>query len=168
MQVRESTEDDAMRLMKQWLHHHKTTNNMWIGQIKNYPNTIFLYTQNQQKDAKNREKLVKVSYSNKVPIAQLYCQWQSNNLQGTKETRVYKSHFDTCQMVLEADLCVRATMKISGINIVPKIGLYNGARGTLIDFIYKDVCGPNNQHGPHLTEAVVVDCPGLNLGHAEP
>ncbi len=62
-------------------------------------------------------------------------------------------------MVLDTDLCSGATVAISGINIMTEIGLYNGTRVTLIDFIYKDVCIPNNQHGPHLSEAVVVDFP---------
>ncbi len=71
-------------------------------------------------------------------------------------------------MVLDTNLCIGATVAISGINIVPEIGLYNDTRGTIIDFIYTDICGPNNQHGPHLTESVVVDFPGLKLGNAEP
>ena len=35
-------------------------------------------------------------------------------------------------------------------------------------FIYRDVCGSNNQHGPHLPKAVVVDFSGLKLRNAEP
>ncbi len=71
-------------------------------------------------------------------------------------------------MVLETSFCVGATVAISGIKIVLEIRIYNGARGTLIDFIYKDICGPNNQHGPQLPEAVFVDFPGLKLRNAEP
>ncbi len=71
-------------------------------------------------------------------------------------------------MVLDTNLYVRTTVAISGINIMPKIGLYNGARDTLIDFIYKDVYGPNNQHGPYFPEAAVVDFSGLKLGNANP
>ena len=71
-------------------------------------------------------------------------------------------------MVLECDLCVGEMVSLSGINIVPEAVLYNKARGKLIDFIYDNVCGPNDKHGGHLPKCVIVDFPGLKLGNAEP
>ena len=37
---------------------------------------------------------------------------------------------------MQTDLCVGSPVAISGINILPKVGLCNGARGTLIDIVY--------------------------------
>ncbi|KAL7543193.1 hypothetical protein ACHAWF_007334 [Thalassiosira exigua] len=54
-------------------------------------------------------------------------------------------------MVLQTDLCIGATVTISSINIVPKAGLYNGARGTIVDYL-----------------CAIVDFPGLKLGNAKP
>ena len=71
-------------------------------------------------------------------------------------------------MVLNTDLCVGATVALFGINIVPEAGLYNGARGTLIDFIFERPEGPNNRDGDYLPECVIVDFPGLKLNGAEP
>ena len=71
-------------------------------------------------------------------------------------------------MVLECDLCVGAMVSLSGINIVPEAGLYNGAIGIPIDFVYHNVCVPNDKHGGHLTKCVIVDFSGLNLENAEP
>jgi len=53
-------------------------------------------------------------------------------------------------MVLSANLCVSAPVAISGIHFVPELGLYNGARGTIIDIVYDNVVGPNNKHEYHL------------------
>ena len=71
-------------------------------------------------------------------------------------------------MVLEIDLCVGATVAFSGINIVPEAGLYNGARGTIINFILHDPCGPKDKHGEYLPSCLIVDFPGLKLGTAKP
>lgn len=103
-----------------------------------------------------------------MPVARLQCKWQSNKNQGQGRTRVFKSHFTTSRMVLETDLCVGATVALSGINVVPEAGLYNGARGTLVDFIYEDPYGPNDKNGEHLPRCVIVDFPGLKLGAAKP
>lgn len=61
-----------------------------------------------------------------------------------------------------------APVAINGINIVPEAGLYNGARGWVIDIVYDTVEGPNNQLQNHLPRYVVVDFPGLKLGKAKP
>ncbi len=69
----------------------------------------------------------------------LQCQWQSNKNQGHESPWVYKSHFMTKSMVLEKYWCVGDTVVLSGINIGPEVGLYNGAQGTLINFVYNNV-----------------------------
>ncbi len=71
-------------------------------------------------------------------------------------------------MVLDTYLCVWATVALSGINIVPEAGLYNGVQGKLIDFIYKGPCGPNDKHGEHLLSCIIIDFLGLKLGNAKP
>ena len=126
---------------------------------KTSKNNLLIHTK-FWKNVKNQEKLVELSQESKKTVARLQCQWQSNKNQGQNNTRVYKSHFKTCQMVLECDLCVGAMVSLSGINIVPEDGLYNGAREKLIDFVYDNVCGPNNKHGGHLPKFVIVDFPG--------
>ena len=86
-------------------------------------------------------------------------QWKNANVQ---------SHFTTTRMVLETDLCVGAKVALSGINIVPEAGLYNGAQGTVIDFIYENPCGSNDKHREHLPSCAIVNFPGLKLGNAKP
>ena len=71
-------------------------------------------------------------------------------------------------MVLKTHLCVGATVALSGINIVPEAGLYNAARGLIVDIVYDTVVGPNDKHGEHLPKYIVVDFPGLILGNAKP
>ena len=163
-----STEADAERLMKQGLHHHRSMDPDFVCMVENHPKTVYLFTQNHEKNVKNLEKLASLSQKSKVPVARLQCQWRSNKNQGRESTRVVKGHFKTKQMVLESDLCVGATVALSGMNIVPEAGLYNGARGKVIDFIYNTVCGPNDRHGDPLPICVIVDFPGLKLGNAKP
>ena len=71
-------------------------------------------------------------------------------------------------MVLQTDLCVDTTVALWGINIVPEAGLYNGARGSIVDIVYDTVVGPNDKHGEHLPKYIVVDFPGLRLGNTKP
>ena len=49
------------------------------------------------------------------------------------------------------------------MNFVPELGLYNGAKGTIIDIVYNNFVGPNNKHKHHLHQYVVVDFPGFKL-----
>jgi hypothetical protein len=163
------TDEDAARLMRQCLHHHKSSPE-WLEYIEDHPKTIHLYTMNYEKNTKNLQKLVKLSERTKRPVARLQCQWQSNRNRGQGSSRVYKSHFTTTKMVLQTDLCVGATVALSGVNIVPEAGLYNGARGQIVDFVYDNhqVCGPNDKQGDHLPRCVIVDFPGFRRGTAEP
>ena len=63
-----STDKDAERLLKQYMNHHRS-NEAWMQGIEDDPSTIFLYTQNFEKNIKDREKLVKISQKDNVPVA---------------------------------------------------------------------------------------------------
>ncbi len=54
-------------------------------------------------------------------------------------------------------------MAISNVNILPEIGLYNGAIGT-VKIVYNNrPVGPNDKEHCHLPDYVVVDFPNLKL-----
>ncbi|KAL7551572.1 hypothetical protein ACHAWF_014759 [Thalassiosira exigua] len=164
LRVGMSTDEDAKRLMKQlWL---RQTDGEWKRATKDDPKTIHMFTHNFKKNQKNIDKLVDLSNKTGRPVARLQCQWQSN-MQGYEQ--VYKSHFSKSRMFLETDLCVGDTVALAN-NIVPEAeaGLYNGARGAIIDFIYHTVGGPNDKQGEHLPPCVIVDFLGLRLGSAKP
>ncbi len=57
---------------------------------------------------------------------------------------------------------------LSEINIIPEAGLYNGARGMRVNFIYNTVVGPNDKQGDHLPIYVIIDFAGLKLGNDKP
>ena len=162
LRVGKTSREDAARLMK--LFWSSQTDTEWKREIEDDPKTINLFAHNHEKNLKNRDKLVDMSNSTECPVARLQCQWQSNN-QGTD--RVYKTHFSKSKIVLETDLCVGATVALSD-NIVPEAGLYNGARGTVVDFIYRTVAGPNDKHGEPLPLCIICDYPGLRLNGAKP
>ena len=79
------------------------------------------------------------------------------------KSTVNKKHFKASNLVLSTDLCVHAKVAIGGINFIPELGLYNGARGEIVDIVYKTMAGPNNKHEDHLPAYVVVDFPHLRL-----
>ena len=93
-----------------------------------------------------------MSNRTKVPVARLKCEWTSNKKQVKGVATVRKSHFKQTNIVFSTNLCVTAPVAISGINFVPELGLYNGARGTIIDTVYDNIVGPNNKHEYHLPQ----------------
>ena len=163
LRVGRSEDADGQRFMRQFWHWQRDPE--WTKAIENDPKTIYLYAFNYEKNRKNLERLAELSEQTGFPVARLQCQWQSNK-QGWSS--VYRSHFATAKMVLQTDLCIGASVAISGINIVPEAGLYNGARGTIVDYVFDTVCGPNDKQGDHLPRCVIVDFPGLKLGNAKP
>ena len=163
------SQENAERLVRQSLHFHDSTDPEFRKFIENHPKTVFLYATKDEKRAKNEEKLVQLSGESNNPVARLKCEWRSERNRGEGYNSIYKTHFNSSNIQYGGvDLCVGATVAIQGRNIVPEAGLYNGARGTIIDFIYDSVCGPNNKQGAHLPRAVIVDFPGLKLGNAKP
>jgi hypothetical protein len=47
---------------------------------------------------------------------------------------------------------------ISNVNILPEIGLYNGAIGTVVEIVYNNrLVGPNDKEHCHLPDYVVVN-----------
>jgi hypothetical protein len=160
LRVGEATDDDAKRLMNLHFYNYSTEEK---DHLENLPGTMWLYTHREMANEKNKEKLATLANKTKVPVAKLKCHWQSNRIQGKGQATASRSHFKNQNLVLQTDICVGASVAISGINIVPEVGLYNGARGTVIDIVYDDVVGPNNKHQYHLPRYVVVDFPGLKL-----
>ena len=77
-------------------------------------------------------------------------------------------HFTTSKMVLETDLCVGTTVDLSEINIIPEAGLYNGARGMIVNFVCTTVVGPNDKQSGHLLRCIIIDFAGLKLGNDKP
>ncbi len=63
-----------------------------------------------------------------------------------------------------SNICVGARVAISNVNILPEVGLYYGAIGTVIEIIYQGKPeGPNEKEHNHLPDYVVVDFPNLKL-----
>ena len=98
----------------------------------------------------------------------LKCQWHSARTVAEGPTSVYRNHLKRINLVLHTELCVRATFAILGQNIVPEAGLFNGARGTIVDFVYDTVCGQNDKQNDFLPKAVIIDFPGFKHKNAQP
>lgn len=160
--------ESAQRLMLQSLHHH-SENHEFMSLLENDPKTVYLFTTNDEKNEKNMRKLIKLSRERKTPVASLNCQWRSARNLSEGPNSVFRKHFDSqTNLVVHTDLCVGATVALTGQNIVPEVGLFNGARGTIVDFIYDTVCGPNDKQNDFLPRAVIVDFPGFKHKNVKP
>ena len=146
------------------LHFYENSDPNFVATIENDEKTMWLFTNNADKDEKNVKKLVETSKNNKVPIARMDCSYESNELQDGSENRAVKSHFDKSTFVDHTDFCIGARVAISKVNFLPEVGLYNGSIGTVQEIVYKTrSVGPNDKQHCHLPDYVVVDFPSLNL-----
>ena len=53
-------------------------------------------------------------------------------------------HYDEDSILACIPLCRNAKVSITGNNICPQIGLFNGSIGTVLDIVYKENESPNN------------------------
>jgi hypothetical protein len=134
--------------------------------LKHNPKTMWLYAKNMDKDKTNMDMLIQTSKKNKVPVARLDCHFETNRISRSshQEPTACMNHFDARTYDSHTDMCVGARVAISNVNILPEIGLYNEAIGTVVETVYQDRPeGPNNKEHNHLPDYVVVNFPNLKL-----
>ena len=78
------TGEDATYLMKLNFHNFSSQEKLTLEKGK----TVWLYTKNEEKNAKNMSKLVQLSNYTKNPIAHLRCHWESTQTQGKDNASV--------------------------------------------------------------------------------
>ena len=163
VRIGKPSNDDAKKIMNLHMHHYRADKD-FVNLVENGEKTMWLFTNNADKDAKNAEKLVETSKRLKVPVARLDCWYDTNRLQNGSERCGVKSHFDPRSYVDHTDICVGARVAINKVNFLPEVGLYNGSIGTVKEIVYRtSVVGPNDKQHCHLPDYVVVDFPNLNL-----
>ncbi len=127
---------------------------------------MWIYAKNTNKDKTNMDMLIHTSKNNKVPAARLdYC-FGTNRQSGQQEWTACncKNHFNARSYDSHTYTCIGARVAISNVNILPEVGLYNGAIGTVIEIIYQGKpVEPNDKEHNHLPDYVIVDFPNLKL-----
>ena len=135
LRVGKPTEADADRLMRQFLPYQDDDKR---DAIMSDNKTVYLYTMNRQRKAKNQEKVADLSNRTGNPIARLRCHWRCKSNQRNGKATIILDHFKGLQEIQhKGDFCVGAPVSIEDMNIVPEAGLYNGARGWIIDIVYR-------------------------------
>ena len=127
---------------------------------------MWLYAKDMDKDKTNMDMLIQTSKKNKVPVARLDCHFETNRIARSshQQPTACINHFDARTYDSHTDICVGARVAISNVNILPEIGLYNGAIGTVVEIVYQDrPKGPNDKEHNHLPDYVVVNFPNLKL-----
>ena len=156
LRVGEPTEDDAEKLCN--LHISKYDGQGFEKELESKGNVMYLSATNVVKHQKNNERLRALSLEQKVPIARMDCHYTSIS----DKFGVKRSHFQKGKYVQHTDICLGARVAIDAVNFIPELGLYNGAIGTVVEINYDTPEGPNNKHGCHLPDCVVVDFPHFN------
>jgi hypothetical protein len=132
--------------------------------LKNNKKTMWLYTRNAEKELKNQDMLIHTSQITSKPVARLDCTYDTKRLSGDKDWMVCYSHFDQNSYAQHTDICIGARVAISNMNLLPEIGLYNGAIGDVFEIVYNNrPVGPNDKHHYHFPNYVVVHFPNLQL-----
>jgi hypothetical protein len=96
LQVGESTADDAKRIIDLHLSYYKGDSS-FMKDLKHDPKTIWLYAKNEDKDKTNVDMLIQTSKTNKVPVARLFCHYESNRTTSREQQQqptICVSHFD--------------------------------------------------------------------------
>jgi hypothetical protein len=112
------------------------------------------------------DMLIQISKKNKVPVARLDCHFETNQLSRSshQEPTACINHVDARTYHSHTDICVGARVAISNVNILPEIGFYNRAIGTVAEIVYQDRPeGPNDKEHNHLPDYMVVNFPNLKL-----
>ena len=165
LRVGEATAEDAQRIVNLHLTYYEQ-DETFMADLKQNPKSMWLYARNKDKDSTNLDMLIQTSKTNKVPVARLACHYETNRAPTAEHQQptVWVSHFDKRAFDAETNICVGARVALSNVNILPEIGLYNGAMGTVIEIVYKNrPVGPNDKENCHLPDYVVVDFPNLKL-----
>ena len=165
LRVGEATEKDAERIVNLHLTYYEQ-DETFMTNLKQNCKTMWLYARNEDKDNTNLDMLIQTSKNNKMPVARLACHYETNRTPTAEHQQptVWVSHFDKRAFDTETNICVGARVALSNVNILPEIGLYNGAMGTVIEIVYKHKpVGPNDKEHYHLPDYVVVDFPNLKL-----
>lgn len=162
VRVGQPTHKDAKKIMNLHLQYYEGKHD-FMHKLENHEKTMWLFTNNDEKNKKNNEMLKKLS-SPTVPVARLGCEYDSNKRKNGSFCGPSIIHFDRTPYNKNTDICVGARVAIAPYNIVPEVGLYNGAYGKVIEIVYSNrMAGPNDRNNNHLPDYVVVDIPHLRL-----
>jgi hypothetical protein len=135
----------------------------FMNDFKHDSSTMWLYTKNEDKDKTNVDMLIQTSRTSKV----LFCHYETNCMTSREQQQqptICVSHFHKRTYDACTNIYVGARVAMSNMNILPEIGLYNGAIGTLVEIVYENRPeGPNDKEHNHLPDYVVVDYPNLKL-----
>jgi hypothetical protein len=137
-----------------------------MANLKQNPKTMWLYARNEDKDNTSLEMLIQTYKNNKMPVTRLAYHYNSNRAPTAEHQQptFWVSHFDKRAFDAETNICVGAGVALSNVNILPEIGLYNGAMGTVIEIVHKNrPVGSDDKEHHHLPDYVVVDFLNLKL-----
>ena len=165
LRVGESTTEDAKRITDLHLVYYEHDKE-FMTNLKHNSKTMWLYAKNTDKDKTNMDMLIQTSRVNNVPVARLDCHYETNRVPKSdhQQPTVCMSHFDIRSYDRTTDICVGAKVAISNVNILPEVGLHNGAIGTVVEIVYNNRPeGPLDKEHYHLPDYVVVDFPNLRL-----
>jgi hypothetical protein len=93
LRVGASTAGDAKRITDLHLSYYEG-DSTFMKNLKQDPKTMWLYAKNEDKDKTNIDMLIQTSKTNNVPIARLFCHYETNRTNLQQQPKICVSHFD--------------------------------------------------------------------------
>lgn len=137
------TEEDACFLCRYHLGNTHFIKPEQSKQITEDERTLFLFATHEPRIAYNNFKL-RQAHSHENPVAKIRPVYTDDD---DISKRRQPGHFDD-QVEPCTYFCRNAKVEIKGRNILPQLGLYNGAMGTVVDIVYHDEESPLSGHLP--------------------
>ena len=114
-------------------------------------NSIHLFAIKEKMKEFNHKRLLQI-HTKSNPVAKIKA--RGIKLNGSKSRTA--SHYDNDRMPEAISLCIGCRVEITGKNIKPEWGLFNGSMGTVVDIVFDDGKSPNSGDLPVY---VLVDFP---------
>ena len=114
-------------------------------------NSLHLFATKEKMKEYNQQRLLKL-HNRSNPVAKIKA--QTRKLNGSKSKTA--SHYDDDRTPAAVSLCIGCRVEITGKNINPEWGLFNGSMGVVIDIVFAEGKSPNRGDLPLY---VLVDFP---------
>ena len=130
--------EDAKYLCSFCINNLENFSEQEASQLCDEDTTLFLFANRQPKENFNRLKLFK-QHSQQNPVAIIKASTSQNG-----KTVSRSKHFDEEDTPMSTSICHNAKVQITGKNILPSKGLYNGSIGVVKDIVFASGHSPNS------------------------
>ncbi len=132
----EITKEDAQYICSFCINNLKNFSESEVQELQD-DTTLFLFANKDPRNRWNREHLFK-QHSAENPVAIIHSYTTKNGKQIS-----HSNHYEKDQLPDTGEICREAKVQLTGANLYPRKGLYNGAMGVVKDIVFDKSHSPN-------------------------